>query len=1232
MPATQSPSQSSSQSGNFVEFDEFLEIQLAKARTGIHRTDLISSVVILLAVFCAYVLVFTIFDHWIIAGGFSDGARLLLFTGIATFTVGWSVWKIVLPGLKTVNAMYAAREIEQAHPELQTGLLSWVDFRQRGKKVSSRVSTVLEKRTAHQIERTNVDDAIDRRLLMNSSYVLMGLVIAVCLYMLISPKSMSASIWRAILPASSVSVATKTQILEVEPGDAEVLARDQLEVSVELGGEIPEEVKLFFTTKDRRFVDEPVVMRKDGEAPAKFRGRLTGEAGRGLMKDLAYYIVAGDAKSPNYQVRVNQPPSADVIEVQYDYPEYMGLESATQPGSTIEAWEGTQVTVRAVPNMPVKKAVLYCTDLDTATETAEAYDMSITDAGVEASWTLHFDDEGMYAKHYFVQVWNERDQRDPTPTLHRIRIRPDLPPEVTVIHPTEDLEAPANANVPVAYDAQDPDFLLRQLQMHLELNGEALPVVPTLFAGPPDRKEVRGTHAIQLKDLPLKPGDQLTFFLEAQDNLEPFGKRGRNITRTSKRMITIVEPKTDEEAAKFEQQQEQAAEQKLQDANPDQGAGGQRQPEGEQRQPDQAPPEGQREQPIPNPEQAGGTSDEQQLGEGDPSQNQPAQNDPGMRRDRQPEGDNPPSQDQPMDEQRPEDQPSDQLTDSGQEGEPQEGSQQQQGKPSKSQNRQPSGQPQNNSERNPTQQGQQSNSQQTDPSGTREGNPGQRQAGGQQPPQENTDPRQDKAADDEALRELLKWHNEQKDKGESQESDAQQPNPQEQNGQRDAQPGDPSAQDQNQQQQPRDSAGNMGETAPQTGEKNNGTNNAARRPTDPRNIGGENPPEAGEQRPDQQRPNGQPGADPEQRKPGDPQMVGDDPMKPGEGSSSTAKPPENPGDSPMPNSPQADGQPSTMPDADSPAGAPNGNPPMPGDPNAPGTPSTPEAPMSPMNGANPNTSSQPEPADPSQNSGGPQPNRPSEEMPSEKGPEAAGRDKNSPAGPSQDPSMPESGQDSSKPQNGQDSPMPQNGQSGEAPKNSEQPMNGAGSPKPDAPKDPMPQAGEGTPGEPMPMDNMNESTPGAKPGEMGKGAQQAPADKGNESGTRQSPMNSGQPKPGDPMDSPQNGQPQNGQPQNGQPQNGQPQNGQPQNGQPQNGQPGEMPPSEGQPQPGQPMPNEQMPGDPMPGQQGQGQQGQGQQGQGQQGQGQQGQGQQGQGQQGQGQQGQGQQGQGQQGQ
>ena len=284
-------------SSQYVEPDAYIDYQMEKTRTGVKSTDMLTATVGSVTLLLGYLLAFVILDHWVIPGGFGVVARVVLLTGVVAACGTWLAIGVVIPYLRRVNSLYAARLIEESNPDLRSTLLTLVDLDEAGRTISEPVRQTLEKRAAVALSHTDVDHAIDRRLLMRIMYVLLGIVAIGCLYTILTPKKITTSIYRALVPMSQAAVATQTEIIEVKPGDVEVLARSQVEVVVDLRGLAPERVTLLYSTADRNpntagarllLTDEPgaslaaireKVASGDIKAVISWRENLLGKAG-----------------------------------------------------------------------------------------------------------------------------------------------------------------------------------------------------------------------------------------------------------------------------------------------------------------------------------------------------------------------------------------------------------------------------------------------------------------------------------------------------------------------------------------------------------------------------------------------------------------------------------------------------------------------------------------------------------------------------------------------------------------------------------------------------------------------------------------------------------------------------------------------------------------------------------------------------------------------------------------
>ena len=662
----------SSDSEQYLDYDDYVDFQLDKTRAHIRTTDILTAIVGVGTLTLGYLLAFVIFDQWVVPGGFGYATRVSMWSVVAVITTGWLIWKVAIPQMKQVNRLFAARAIERSEPGLKSTLLNLIDLERSGHSAAEPIRNTMERRAAVTLSGINVEQAVDRRFLTRLSYALLAVVVAGCLYWVLTPKQVSSSLWRAVFPMADVTVSTRTRIVDVTPGTTEVVAGSQLEVVAELEGELPESVTLYYTTADSSYVDEPVAMRKVEAGTKQFRGVILGENGRGILQDFYYYVVAGDGDSRafrtwrredetffyltggreysreddkvdgeltldqpdksqyrgEFSVGVLQPPRATVTQIGYEFPKYMQLPPRTQPVGHVDAWEGAKVTWTAATNLPIASAVIQFSDDESfATKAEELSLRKVDDLVWTAQSTLQFRTDGTAAKFYRINVRNKKGETDPEPTVYGFKIRPDLPPVVELVSPRTDLVRPANAVVPLLVRARDPDFLLRFVHLRAEKDGQPLDLPDNvLFDG--EQQSYQGTFEFDLAPLKLQPDDVITYWIEARDN-NPRGRLGHNQPGLK---IRIAEPAPPEEVRKQLDRDKQRNEDELE--REQQENNNESDPEQEQKPGDE---------PNDDPSQEGKKQPQRKPGEGDePSKSKPQ---PGEKGDKPQNG----SENQPSD-------------------------------------------------------------------------------------------------------------------------------------------------------------------------------------------------------------------------------------------------------------------------------------------------------------------------------------------------------------------------------------------------------------------------------------------------------------------------------------------------------------------------------------------------------------------------------------------------------
>ncbi|MFN5730756.1 MAG: hypothetical protein ACK48R_02840, partial [Planctomyces sp.] len=597
------------QNSPWVEPDQYIRIQLDQARSRIRTTDVLTATVLAGLLLVGYVLVFTLLDHWVIPGGFRPLTRAVLLFTIVASCAGILLWFVSRRLGQSVHPVFAARMLERSQQSEDGSLLSLVDLQAHGREPGIAIRKTLEKRAAVRLAAVHIDEVVDRRWLMRLSLILFVMTLLTCLYAVLSPKSISL-----LRPFSfaRAAVSTRTVLESIQPGNAAVPAGTQVQFQVDVSGTLPDSVQVLYTTSDRRFVDEPLKM-QPGQDQQRFTAVLTGEANRGVRQNLQYHIVAGDAVSDTFNITVIQPPTATVTSVRYQHPEYMQLPDRTEQAGAIATWQDTTVTITAETTAPVSTALLQFSDDATFSNKAEEASMSISETTLTGKWKLEERSDKSFPKYYRVFVEDSEGRSDPEPPVYPIQVRRDERPVVRVLDPARDLEVPANAIVPLLAEAEDPDFLLRNVTLHYSVNGQ--PRQPAEFlmdsAASGFVKSWRGTYDFKLSLLRLKPGDTVTWHLEARDNRPPLGNQGSS----GELNLRIAAPVADNEVQQQLQQDRQMQQQQLQQKQA-QEQREQQQPQGQQPAEPQTPQPGQDQQPRqdgqaaqqPQPGQSGGQS------------------------------------------------------------------------------------------------------------------------------------------------------------------------------------------------------------------------------------------------------------------------------------------------------------------------------------------------------------------------------------------------------------------------------------------------------------------------------------------------------------------------------------------------------------------------------------------------------------------------------------------------
>ncbi len=536
--------------------------QIAKVVRRIRTHDVLAGVFLLAVVVLGYVAVAMVLDRWL---ELPDWIRQLGFLGLLG-SVGALAWlAVVRPLRRTVNPLYAAKEVEDTAEEAKNSIVNWVDL--QDKPINESVRAAVAARAAKLLKDADLDKAGEsKRLLYLGWSVGVLVVVFATLFMVFKPVVFGSLLGRAINPFSSGAIATRTQLTLVEPasGDLTVTAGQPVTVTVDVSGKTPDtdapdrlRVLLRHNLADANYDDVPL---EPADATRRWTVRL---AERHVQNGFWYKVAGGDAETAEYRVTVRPKPTFTSFELGYQYPEYLRMKADTSTSPHIEAHRGTVVTIRAKANRELKagRAVIANQPAPVPGEVVgEAKDTLQVKLTLAESTT------------YRLLFQSTDGESNTDPPVYDLRVLVDQPPVATILNPKdEETTLPTNGLLAVDGTIGD-DFGIDRVALRMRVltpNGPARNLAGKPYQnGQSFKRPADGTFPTSLdyKDsialdkltdesgLPvaLKPDSVVEYWIEAIDSCDV---PGSNVGKSKVQRLRLVAPKVEEKAKADVQQQ-----------------------------------------------------------------------------------------------------------------------------------------------------------------------------------------------------------------------------------------------------------------------------------------------------------------------------------------------------------------------------------------------------------------------------------------------------------------------------------------------------------------------------------------------------------------------------------------------------------------------------------------------------------------------------------------------------
>ena len=412
-----------------------------------------------------------------------------LLAGIATLSLVAAVCLVIvvlLPLRRRPNDAQVARFVEERAPDLDDRLATAVDVaRQTPPPPLAPLMIADAARRARAVDPAAI---IAPESLRRASFQAVAATLALLAVLVLGRDPLRESI-----DATALTLFPARIRVDVSPGNARVRAGTPLAISARLvGNRAPVVAQLQIADgEDWRSVVMSV----------QPTGTFTQTFGA-VNTPFKYRIAAGTAVSPTYEVSVVHPPRVARIDVDYTYPQGLGLAPRSERDSgDIYAPAGTDVRVHVITDRPAATGQLALADGKQLAMTASQSTEFTADLKVVADTS------------YRIALADREGTATDGETEYFIRTLDDRPPDVRVTKPAQDRQVTRLEEVDIDAEAED-DYGIERLDLVYSVKGVEKSVPLSI---PPKSLSVKAHHTLYLEDLDVQPGDFVAYYVRARD-------------------------------------------------------------------------------------------------------------------------------------------------------------------------------------------------------------------------------------------------------------------------------------------------------------------------------------------------------------------------------------------------------------------------------------------------------------------------------------------------------------------------------------------------------------------------------------------------------------------------------------------------------------------------------------------------------------------------------------------
>jgi tetratricopeptide (TPR) repeat protein len=426
--------------------------------------------------------------------------------GQAVFLVMGAGAALLRRGRLRVADEWAARVVEERHPELDNALINAIQFQRAVSGVEPSQAGLMRRELQRAEQNAAVlraDDSVDRAGEQTALRRMAALLAAWSVAAIVFSGVFMAVLPRLFLPwLDNVTPPYSPTHFDVRPAGATVRYGDSLTVTVRISGRMPENIALMTQSQGKDL--HRIAMNSD--AQDTYSARLDS-----LKDDTLYYVQGSTGRSARYRIVITRPPVVRSLRATYTYPTYTARPPATETinQTGLHGLAGTGAVLTVVSNRDLAGGELMVKTTEGATQRIPLQLDAKSPLAAAAHLTLSRPGE------FRLALTATDGQVNPDAAHGKITIEKDQRPSVWFTFPAQDLMVTPDMKVPLRLQAED-DNGIEHVEVHRIIND--LSDSPREFPSAPIVRKVGATLEMNMADLGVRAGDQITYHAAAYDN------------------------------------------------------------------------------------------------------------------------------------------------------------------------------------------------------------------------------------------------------------------------------------------------------------------------------------------------------------------------------------------------------------------------------------------------------------------------------------------------------------------------------------------------------------------------------------------------------------------------------------------------------------------------------------------------------------------------------------------